>query len=177
MDGVNHELASSRLYRWVPASYAVACYEKYMPVTIQGLGRLDQDLHIYDQQLLAQAGSHSHGEPDGSLSYHITLSYLWILGAYEVVRTIRQRIKEAGETDSALNNLLRKFERVRIPLAKFEAARNHQKTDASTAYPVLNSLYGIGWQVSRDDFITRGELSDAFLLWLESKRASEQGDS
>jgi hypothetical protein len=35
---------------------------------------------------------------------------------------------------------------------------------------VLNPDHGVGWQVAAYVFITRGELSDAFLSWLEANR-------
>ena len=56
-----------------------------------------------------------------------------------------------------------------MPLAKFEPAERHQKTDFHIAYPVLNSDYGVAWQVSEDAFISRGELADQFLHLLEGK--------
>jgi hypothetical protein len=74
--------------------------------------------------------------------------------------------------DEALTTLLRKFERLRMPLAKFEAAGRHKKTDLKIAYPALNSQHGIAWQVSENTFISRGELADEFLALLESWRAA-----
>ena len=144
----------------------------YMLVTIQGLGRLDHDLHASDRELLSSTGAFHPDGDVGALSYHITLSYLWVLGAYEVIRAMNQRRREANEDDQGLVALLRKYERVRMPLAKFEPAGRHENTDSKIAYPVLNSEHGVGWQVAPDVFITRGELSDAFLSWLESKRAA-----
>lgn len=163
---------SPRLHRWVSASFAAAPDERYMPVTIQGLGRLDHDLYAFDRQLLSATGVlHSDGD-EGALSYHITLSYLWVLGAYEVIRAMKQRKWGANKDDQALVHLLRKYERIRMPLAKFEPARRHENTDSKIAYPVLNSEHGVGWQVAPEVFISRGELSDAFLSWLESRRTS-----
>lgn len=170
------DLVIPRWHRWISASHVASSYVPAMMKTLQGLGRLDHDLHAYDQQLV-QAGFSSSREADTSTDYQITLSYLWVLGAYEVLRSIKQRVLERKKTDSALMELYGLFTRVRIPLAKFEAARTHKKTDANIAVPVHSLSHGIGWQVSSDVFITRGELSDAFLLWLESKRTSEQGDS
>ena len=106
----------------------------------------------------------------GALSYHITLSYLWVLGAYEIIRSIRQRNKKAGLNDEKLTSLLRKFERLRMPLAKFEPANRHKRTDSEIAYPALNDLHGITWQISEEVFISRGELANEFLSLLEGWR-------
>jgi hypothetical protein len=77
-----------------------------MPVTIQVLGRLDHDLHTSDSQLLSStAAFHPDGDV-GALSYHISLSYLWVLGAYELIRAMNLRKREANEDDQALVDLV-----------------------------------------------------------------------
>ena len=58
------------------------------------------------------------------------------------------------------------FERVRMPLAKMATA-NRYKADSPIAYPALNMRHGIAWQVREDVFITRFELSETFLSFLE----------
>lgn len=161
-----------RLHRWVNASHTAAKYETFMVISIQGLGRLDHDLYEQDKLISENPEALSLGGDLGALSYHITMSYLWVLGAYEVLRSIRQRIKESGSQDEALTTLLRKFERLRMPLAKFEAATRHKETDSRIACPALNSQHGIAWQVSESTFISRGELANEFLALLEGWRAA-----
>lgn len=160
-----------RFHRWVNSSHTAAKYETFMVVSIQGLGRLDHDLYEQDKLISKNPEALSLGGDPGALSYHITLSYLWVLGAYEVIRSMRQRIKDLGVQDEALTTLLRKFERLRMPLAKFEVAHRHKK-DSRIAYPALNSQYGIAWQVSENTFISRGELADELLALLEGWRAA-----
>lgn len=138
-----------RYHRWVNASHIAAKYEPFMVPSIQGLGRLDHDLYEQDGLLTANPMALSSDSDLGALSYHITMSYLWVLGAYEIIRSMQQRNKEGGLNDEKLAALLRKFERLRMPLAKFEPAKRHKKTDSQIAYPALNELYGIAWQVSR----------------------------
>ena len=159
-----------RFHRWISASYTAAKYETFMVVSIQGLGRLDHDLYEQDKLISENPEAFSLGGDLGALSYHTTMSYLWVLGAYEVIRSIRQRIKESGAQDEALTTLLRKFERLRMPLAKFEAATKHKESDSRIAYPAINLRHGIAWQVSESTFISRGELANEFLALLEGWR-------
>ena len=160
-----------RFDRWVRASFATAQYEKFMPVTVQGLGRLDHDLFGQDKLVLAGAGPFAPDGDLGALSYHITLSYLWVLGAYEVLRAINQRSKESGHSDQEVLQVLRQYERLRMPLAKFEPANRHKHTDSKIAYPALNPEHGVAWEVAANVFISRGALSGELLALLESKRA------
>jgi hypothetical protein len=154
-----------RFYRWVNSSHTAAKYETFMVVSIQGLGRLDHDLYEQDKLISKNPEALSLGGDPGALSHHITLSYLWVLGAYEVIRSIRQRIRQLGVQDEALTTLLRKFERLRMPLAKFETSDRHKKTDSRIAYPALNSQYGIAWQVSENTFFQEGSLPMSYLLF------------
>lgn len=158
----------SRAHRWIRASHRLARYEAFMVTTVQGLGRLDDLLAATDAQYVAGGGYISESTGIGDLSDHITLSYLWVLGAYEVIRAMHQRERDSGSAPSiSITELLRRFARLRMPLAKFEPAERHQTTDSHVAFPVLNAEYGVAWQVSEDAFISRGELADKFLALLE----------
>jgi hypothetical protein len=111
-------------------------------------------------------------------SGRLTLSYLWVLGAYEIVRTLDQRTREASagtpspvaERITATKHL---FERVRIPLAKFKAARRNPN-DSPIAYPAVSPVHGIAWLVADNSFISRRQLSDAFLALLSDLRAERE---
>jgi hypothetical protein len=158
-----------RYPRWVVASHRLARYETFMVPTLQGLGRLDEQLANRDDCYVTGQGYIREGFGLLDFSDHITLSYLWVLGAYEVVRVIAERERN-GQTGFAVGiaGLLRQFERVRIPLAKFEPAKKHRDTDSHIAYPALNETYGVAWQVAEDTYISRGELSEGLLSVLES---------
>ena len=100
-----------------------------------------------------------------------TLSYLWVLGAYEVVRTMHERAVAANDAMAGkIGNVKHRFERVRIPLAKMEPARRHKDTDSPIAYPAIHRDLGIAWQLTADEFVTRRELSDAMLELLTELR-------
>ncbi|WP_246356603.1 hypothetical protein [Pseudomonas gingeri] len=106
---------------------------------------------------------------------HVTQSYLWVLGAYEVVRTLTQRMSENQCNDPSqvfenFRQVKTRFARVRVPLAKFEPASIHKKTDSHIAYPGFSFNLGIAWQVSEGVIVSRRELSDALLNALEHAR-------
>lgn len=163
---------AERYKRWINVSHKLAKFGPFFIVTVQGLGKLDSKLLKEDELLVSRGATSS---PLGDMSDHITISYLWVLGAYEVVRSICQRAgKEVDvlpEQTERLKQLKRKFERLRVPLAKFEAANKHRTTDSCVAYPGVNTQLGIAWQLSQDTWIARRELSDSMLELLEGFNA------
>lgn len=92
------------------------------------------------------------------------------LRAYELVRTVERRLAKERK-DSPIHKeasaLKKRFERLRMPLAKFETARNYP-VDWPMAYPDINeSTRALGWRVSKHEFIERRQLGDALLEFLE----------
>ena len=167
----------TRIERWVNASFATVQFEQFMVVAIQGLGRLDVSLVEGDESFLADFEQNKNSLDESlKLNERFTLSYLWVLGGYELVRTICQRIKESrvgspDEVASSFGELKKEFSRLRIPLAKMEPASTHKNTDSHIAYPALNTQKGIAWQVAQDVFITRRDLADRLLVALELARS------
>lgn len=160
---------TDRYTKWVNVSIKLAAFDTFMVVTVQGLGKLDAKL-IKEDEAIIQNGSSS--SPFGDISDHLTLSYLWVLGAYEIIRSLDQRTRSNTgffpNYRESLRQLKWDFERIRIPLAKFEPAKKHKDTDSHIAYPWLNTALGVAWQVSEDTWITRRELSDSMLNIFES---------
>jgi hypothetical protein len=171
-----------RYSQWIRVSHAVGGVDQYrafMAVAIQGLARLDCQLIAADEQFLQLTEQQRATIPVSvEFSGRLTLSYLWVLGAYEIVRTLDQRTREASagtpspvaERITATKHL---FERVRIPLAKFEAARRNPN-DSPIAYPAVSPVHGIAWLVADNSFISRRQLSDAFLVLLSDLRAERE---
>ena len=129
-----------------------------------------QGIAWIDALLVKEDGKLVSGEPIGlmgDLSQHFTQAYLWVLGAYEIVRTISQFSDKAENTalsthKDEIRALKHKFELVRMPLAKFEASRKNP--DGYTfAWPIVDKQKGTGWLISEGSYITRRELSDEFL--------------
>ena|ERR1700687_2623634 len=167
------------LERWVRASFATAKFEDVMVIVVQGLGRLDVSLREGDRLFLANFEENRNSVVESlKLSERFTLSYLWVLGAYELVRAICQRIREnraavPDEVARSFATLKSEFARLRMPLAKMEAAKAHKNTDSKIAFSVLDTTKGIAWQVSQDVFITRQDLADRLLAALEDARSKD----
>ena len=168
----------SRTERWVRASFATVRFEQVMCMTIQSLGRIDVSLIEGDELFIANFEINRNSLNENlKLNDRFTLSYLWVLGSYEVVRTICQCIKEnrngiSEEMAGKFESLKKEFNRLRVPLAKMEASSAHKSTDSHFAYPAINTR-GIAWQVSQDVLITRRDLSDQLLETLEFARSKD----
>ncbi|CAK2192704.1 conserved hypothetical protein [Vibrio crassostreae] len=154
--------------RWVDVSPVVQAFDDFMIVTLQGLGKLDARLLVEDANFIATGKS---SNPFGDISDHITQSYLWVLGAYEIIRALDQRAREDEtfypEHKDKFQRLKHSFARIRIPLAKFEAAGRHKDTDSHIAYPGFNRKTGVSWQVAENTWVDRRVLSDEMLELLE----------
>lgn len=168
-----------RFDRWVMVSIGMARFEPYLVSLMQDMGRLDVDLCEADARIVNSDRAQLNAIFDfDSIQSHRTQSYLWLLGAYEILRTLAQRIRE-GQSDDPSEVAERvkyardRFARVRVPLAKFEAAGRHKTTDNHIAYPGIDYEYGIAWELNENEVISRQELSDVFLETVEFVRASK----
>lgn len=162
-----------RYEEWVKVSLTTAQFDKHFMSLIQQLGRIDTKLVEEDKEYLAKPKDKR--ETDDELGDRITLSYLWVIGTYESIRTMAQRIKDRSAAVSEdLENqfyLVRDyFNRIRVPLAKMEPSKKHKDTDSHIAYPGVHKEYGISWKLNEDTIITRIELSDMFLDLLKKAR-------
>ncbi|MHB8623878.1 MAG: hypothetical protein ACYC9J_13945 [Sulfuricaulis sp.] len=104
-------------------------------------------------------------------------AHLWVLGAYELIRMLSQRVREdpALTTEKAANKIReskRLFERVRVPLAKLEPSRKNRLTDFSVPYAGIGSE-GLAWRVADNVIISQKQLSDALWDTLVSIRPRE----
>lgn len=168
-----------RFDRWVMVSIGMARFEEHLVSLIQDMGQLDVDLCAFDARIVkADREQVSAIYSFDSVQHHRTQSYLWVLGAYEILRTLANRIRDGLSDDppdvgDKIKEARDRFARVRVPLAKFEAAGRHKATDNHVAYPGVDFKYGIAWAVNETEVISRQELSDAFLGALEFVRASK----
>lgn len=153
--------------RWITASFGMMKFNQWAMITVQGLGSLDAKL-IKDDEGIVSTGHPKN--PFQDLGEHIFISQLWVMGTYELIRTMSQ---DAREESSQLRPYLReinalknKINRLRIPLAKMEASERN-RDDSPIAMPGYNTADGISWQLNHDFWITRKELSDETLTLLE----------
>jgi hypothetical protein len=145
-----------------------------MVVAVQGLGKLDAVLTAQDAAYvqLSQTERDSF-QKSLELTDRFTQSYLWVLGVYEIIRSIDQRCRENQSlVDAATAQLVcdtkHAFERVRVPLAKFEPARRFSDTDTTVAFPAFDPQQGIAWRVAETVFVTRRELSACYMTMLRA---------
>lgn len=166
-------MTTERFNRWVRASHGLALIHQHLEVTAQGLGRLDTRLvtetprciNVFHQHLTTASLDH---EPTAFFNDHILFSYLWVLGAYELARSVNQRCREEPalfsiEFSGAIKSTKIDFERIRVPLAKLEPARRHHVTDSAIAWPAVHKELGVGWRVSKDIYVSRRQLADDLL--------------
>lgn len=112
-----------------------------------------------------------------SATHKMFESYLWVLSAYEVIRTLSQKADENEELFGAtVNKKIRetkhKLEEVRIPLAKLEPRIRVKKTkkiagevmkETALAFPAMHKK-SFGWIVEPSGkFYSRCELADDIL--------------
>jgi hypothetical protein len=136
----------------------------------QDLGRFDYELMELDRQIAVGGG-------EGILlalqenPRRFGLSRLWVLGAYELVRCLDSHIQRSPRHETVRGDaraLKRQFERLRMPLAKFETARNFPD-DWPIAYPGYEpQTSAVAWQVGENTFIQRNALSEDLLAFLET---------
>ncbi|TVU88323.1 hypothetical protein [Vreelandella titanicae] len=159
-------MTQDRYARWIKASHSLAKIEVFMIPLIQQLGRFDCQLIDGDTAFLQMPESLRATEQEMlNFNDRMGLSYLWVIGAYELIRTINQRLKnECFETEA--RQVKQQFNRLRVPLAKMEAA-GRSPEDSHIAYPAFNMPHGAAWQLTQDEFITRKELSDSLLDFVE----------
>ncbi len=171
----------SRYARWVNASHSIDAVLPGAATIIQGLGKLDAKLVCEDANFrdLPQEQRASL-EQSLILTERFTLSYLWVLGAYEVTRATWDRVDKKPERlpkrfTKRLASLKREFARLRMPLAKLEPANAHPN-DLAIARPAMHRELGISWRVASRTFIPRRKLSDKLLALLEAiEKRREKG--
>ena len=157
-----------RNVRWVKCTECINNTRIILKCNIQGLGRLDSSLIVDDNYLMNNKPFKVN--PFGDLSNHYTLSYLWVLGAYELVRTLYQYSysKDREKLNSntvVLDKLKSEFAELRVPLAKHEKKGN--KAIKVIPFPAFTYEFGTSWLISSDRYISRRELSDKMLSAFE----------
>jgi len=135
--------------------------------TLNGLARLDSQL-VENDELINQRSLSEVNQNE--LTDHITLSQLWTLGAYELIRTFYQKIEKENPSFEKIKTLVSLFGELRMPLAKFEVkGENRKKANVnrdeqySIARPGFAKDQGLGWIIGREKFTTRRELADRLM--------------
>lgn len=162
-----------RIWRWRLAITATTAVEPNLGFLLETLAKLDQELYLRDQHHKEMASDPSNTKlAEWVKAIDATgQSYLWVLGAYEAVRTLDQRFRTQGpaaeQRHRESKKVKRLYERLRMPLAKLEPSERHRRTDYPFAKPGIDDERGIAWEVAPGVVISRSELSDEFLGFLE----------
>jgi hypothetical protein len=170
-------MPKSRIQRWVHASFGLVKADQWLVDVLQGLGRLD--VALFDEMAVTAANIDAQiTAPNtvseqliGQFERHRYQSFLWVLAAYEFVRTLDQICRADGAIyGNVLSQDVKQFkhriERLRIPLAKLEPANRHP-TDSPIAYPVWVPHKGMAWQLDSSTIIVRVDLSEELLSLVE----------
>lgn len=174
-------LDQPRYAKWVNVSHGLDHILPDAATVIQGLGKLDAKL-VHEDEVFRGLTAEVRGSFEESLKLteRFTLSYLWVLGTYEVVRAACARVdKNLNMLPKSLAKRLKtaklEFARLRMPLAKFEAASSH-RTDFPVGRPAMHRELGISWRIASRTFISRRKLSDRWLTLLEAlEKRRERG--
>ena len=162
-------LDQPRFAEWVRASKGVRPIEPALIPLIEGLGRVEARLRFEDAQYLAVPRTKPlEVEEYFALVERVTVSRLWVLGAYEVARTLSQRVRDKPSLANArvrdrINRTKKYLERVRIPLAKFEPSRRHANTDFSDPPLTFHPQHGVAWKIAKRTIVPRQKVADRLL--------------
>src|SRR5438046_496580 len=114
-----------RLKEWETASSGLARIGGHFPFVMIGLARLDCFLRKIDHEIVEESFGPC-GQPDSIvLEDFLTLSKLWVFGAYEFLRSLDEHLGKnctpiRKTVPSAVNEAKKRFARIRVPLAKFQ---------------------------------------------------------
>lgn len=152
------------------------------------LGRWDVRLrHADEEQSWTEpdprwfvSGSHPMDHAD-----HLALSRMWVLDAYELLRTIDGAVRSGAWSPSDplpadIKLVKQRLAGLRVPLAKYEPAGRSGRAVAGDAvpFPVYIPGRGAGWSLGKSpEMVTRGYLGEQVLELLEAALAASSPDA
>jgi hypothetical protein len=163
-----------RAREWENKSLNLIWIDGRLPAVVRALGRLDSFLRREDRK--AVEDSDCDDIPNFNLiEDYLTLSQLWIFGAFELLRSLDQKLKTEIPNTSAnackrTHDLKLRFARIRMPLAKLEPASSVRHTDeVPKGAGVLANAKEKGWfwQLNSTTYIWRRDLANELLSLLD----------
>lgn len=171
--------------QWTTSSLALSKVEPLqflIPIT-QGLGKIDVELREWEVENLKDQSTRPNRPFELKMlefNDKVIQSHLWVLGIYEVIRTLSQKAKNNPQIfGDVINEKIAKtkhdLEIIRIPLAKLEPRR--LKDCTALALPVVFPDLGLGWRINSkvpepEIAISRQELADEVLELLTCMKKS-----
>lgn len=154
---------NSRNKDWIESSQALENLEPFMMVSVQGLGRID--LEIISESLNINKKINQGLD----LARILTLSQLWTLGAFELLRSIdslsKSQLVFSEDSKKKIRDLKSYFAKIRTPLAKFQKNNFREK---QIAYPIWFPEADAGWLIESNFAISRRDLADKLINLLKS---------
>ena len=172
-------MEKTRLQQWIDNSQCINFIEMTLLSDAQGLGRLDIDLikeaEIFKTKQKRQIKTRSK---------YLTLSKLWIFGAYELVRLIDEitTTREdlvSQESRTKIKQVKIELEKIRIPLTKFKVPTRQKPEKKNRLFSqvpdsFIDSSGEVGWRVytiidrRQTETYYRRSFGDLLLKLLES---------
>lgn len=165
-------MEKTRYSEWIDNSIGLMHIEMLLVGNAQGLGILDVDL--IEEFTKLKINSQLDEDRLKKLR-HITLSELWVMGAYELIRLINEINKQRNflkeNTKEKLKKTLTIFTEVRIPLTKFQKQGKEKRLYSKIATKNIFDPYkGVGWNFydgKNKEIFYRKDLGDLFLELLK----------
>ena len=169
------EYDDKRLIKWDTKSLNLISVDGKFPGIVRGLGRLDCYLRIQDELIIQTFGKKDLYPNLSALEDFLTLSQLWVFGAYEFLRSLQQYLEAKKDLVDenkfeAVRDMKIKFERIRIPLAKLEPAKRFSNSDdVPKGALVLSNARDKGWcwKLNEEQYVWRKELGEDLLCFLD----------
>ena len=146
-------MGKDRFSEWIEGSGGLRFIDMLLIGNAQGLGLLDIELI----KEFPEIKFISNLEEDRLKKLrHITLSELWVLGAYELIRTIDEIV--SARRDEISVEVIRKikenltlFTEVRVPLAKFQKSGYKKLFSGVSSKCEFDENMGLGWKIIFSD--------------------------
>ena len=143
------------------------------PAIARALGRLDSFLRSESVNAVDNFGD--AGIPNAYvIEDYLALSQLWIFGAYEMLRSLDDRLRAnpnlcSPQIRSKVNRLKWRLARIRIPLAKLEPHDRHKEDEVPRGACVISHARNKGWcwQLNAQTYVWRHDLGEELLSLLD----------
>ncbi len=165
----------TRIDEWIKNSYCIQYVEILLLGEFQALGELDVWLINELQKIKIKSRLKRHLPKKRR---YLLLSKLWVIGAYELIRVIKQITKNKDNIEKnmkeKINETLTLFNEIRVPIAKFEKQGNN-RLYSGVADSFIDPVKGVGWKVYeyhqkelKKKIFYRRDLGDELLELLKS---------
>lgn len=138
-----------RYEEWINSSDGLRFIDAMLVGNAQGLGLIDVEL--IDKFPRLKINSELKRDCLNKLR-HITLSELWTMGAYDLVRLTGELVAKNKEiyskdTIKEIKKVKQKFEEVRVPLVKFRKRGRSAPLFSGVPWPTFHPKKGAGWKI------------------------------